>query len=298
VDGGWHLLAFTRDLEDDITPVRVGERRLMLVRRGEDIEAFDAVCPHRGADLGYGGRLDERVVICPFHGHRIALGGGAGFCVRAYRTLELGGSVFVLLSEDQERGFASFVERFAETHYFVPGFRLTAPVPPRYVIENVCDVDHFTTVHGVHRRPRMRTAVSDGGELRVEAIFSTDGKNRWQDGSARADGGLDTRFCAHVFSPTLVASELGHEDRAQVVITGATATEDGGCVIRVALIVAADGDGPPEQPLVRQLMRDSLRAFEQDLEIWRHLSVDVDPHYAPGDGPVIDYHRFCRAFER
>src|SRR5690349_11408070 len=152
--GGWHLLAFTRDLEDDITSASIGAHRLMLVRRGEDIAAFDAVCPHRGADLAYGGRLEDGVVVCPFHGHRIRLedGGTPGYCVRPYRTLEMGGSVFVLPTEDHERGFTDFLERFTATHYFVPGFRLQAPVPPQYVIENVFDVDHFTTVHGVHRR--------------------------------------------------------------------------------------------------------------------------------------------------
>jgi phenylpropionate dioxygenase-like ring-hydroxylating dioxygenase large terminal subunit len=297
VDAGWHLLAFTRELEAEITPARVGRRRLMLVRRGEDVQAFDAVCPHRGADLAHGGRLEDGAVVCPFHGHRIALRAGAGgFCAHGYRTLALGGSVFVLMSEAHERGFATFAERLAETHYFVQGFQLRAPVPPRYVVENVCDVDHFTTVHGIHRRPRMRSALAEGGDLRVEAVFSTDGANPWQDGAADGDGVVDTRFCAHVFSPTLVASELGDGDRAHVVFTGATAAPDGGCVIRVALAVAGDEDGPPPAPMVRQLLRDSLLAFEQDMEIWRHLTIDATPNYAPGDGPIIDYHRFCGGF--
>lgn len=296
--GGWHLLAFTSELEDAVTPVRVAGRRLMLVRRDDEIVAFDAVCPHRGADLGHGGRLDGDVVVCPFHGHRIQLDGdgSARYCVRGYRTHEIGGSVFVLFDEEQERGFTAFLERYAESHWFVPGFTLPAPVPPQYVIENVFDMDHFTTVHGVHRRPVLRGTAAERGDLRVEAIFSTDGANRWQHGSERADGAVETRFCAHVFSPTLVATELGDEDRAHIVITGATATADGGSVIRVALVVAGEGETPPDRRMVLQLMRDSHKAFAQDMEIWRHLSIDAPARYAPGDDVVVDYHRFCGAF--
>jgi phenylpropionate dioxygenase-like ring-hydroxylating dioxygenase large terminal subunit len=51
--GGWYQIAFERDLQDELTTIPVGDRRLLCVR-GKDgsVEIFDAICPHRGADLG------------------------------------------------------------------------------------------------------------------------------------------------------------------------------------------------------------------------------------------------------
>ncbi|KQR22983.1 FAD-dependent oxidoreductase [Deinococcus sp. Leaf326] len=43
-----------------------GERKILFVRDGDELRAFDAKCPHAGADLGQGLRCGARVV-CPWH---------------------------------------------------------------------------------------------------------------------------------------------------------------------------------------------------------------------------------------
>ena len=43
-----------------------GQHKILIVRTGEDYRAFDAVCPHAGADLGKGAFCAGRVV-CPWH---------------------------------------------------------------------------------------------------------------------------------------------------------------------------------------------------------------------------------------
>ncbi len=43
-----------------------GKRKILILRTGEDYRAFDAVCPHAGADLGKGVFCAGRVV-CPWH---------------------------------------------------------------------------------------------------------------------------------------------------------------------------------------------------------------------------------------
>jgi nitrite reductase/ring-hydroxylating ferredoxin subunit len=41
----------------------------IIARRdaGGDVRVFDAFCPHQGAHLGHGGRLDDDCLRCPFH---------------------------------------------------------------------------------------------------------------------------------------------------------------------------------------------------------------------------------------
>jgi 3-ketosteroid 9alpha-monooxygenase subunit A len=296
--GGWYRVAFTQETNGDVTPAAIGPLRLVLVRRPDGIAAYDAVCPHRGAHLGYGGTLAGDVVVCPFHGRRIGLGEQSGrpYWVRAYRTLDVGGSVFVLLSEQHENGLTAFIERLAPTHYFVPGFVLAARVAPEYVIENVFDTDHFRAVHGISRRPQLQVRQGDNGELSVEAVFETRKPNPWQEGytAAHDGGGVKTRFLAHVFSPTLCASELGEEGSAQIVFTSATPTPDGSSIIRVSLAVTATAEGePPPEEFILALMRDSRKAFEQDMVVWEHLAPEAPVRYARSDRPIIEYRKFC-----
>src|SRR4051812_7091142 len=72
---GWYQVTFERDLTGDVTPAAMAGARLVLVRTARGLLAADAVCPHRGAHLALGGRLDGESIVCPMHGYRISLGG-------------------------------------------------------------------------------------------------------------------------------------------------------------------------------------------------------------------------------
>jgi phenylpropionate dioxygenase-like ring-hydroxylating dioxygenase large terminal subunit len=303
---GWTQVAFSRDLDGDVTPATIGDVPLVLVRRDGQLHAFDATCPHRGAHLGYGGRLDGDVVVCPFHGRRIRLGDDAGhpYCVKGYRTLELGGAIYVLLDESHENGFSEFIRGIAATHYLIPGFEIPARISPEYVIENVFDADHFNVVHMVGRRPTLSWRPGDGGELLVEGIFETERPNKWQDPTAGSEAGagggpepVRMHFRARVFSPTLVATEVGSADLPNLVVTSATPTPDGDCVIRLMVAMAPTPEGTaPTVRAVGSLMSGSRTAFEQDLVIWEHLDRTASTNLGPGDELVLAYHDYCRRF--
>ncbi len=65
----WQLLA----LERDIVPERVntfrvsGEELIAYNTSDGSLRVFEAHCPHQGAHLGHGGRLQDDCVGCPFH---------------------------------------------------------------------------------------------------------------------------------------------------------------------------------------------------------------------------------------
>ncbi|HSN86972.1 MAG TPA: Rieske 2Fe-2S domain-containing protein, partial [Thermoanaerobaculia bacterium] len=85
---GWHQVAFEREIQGEIAPILLEGREMLLVKRPEGLRAFDAFCPHRGAHLGRGGRIEGDQIVCPFHGRRIGLcePGDDGFRLRNYRT--------------------------------------------------------------------------------------------------------------------------------------------------------------------------------------------------------------------
>jgi 3-ketosteroid 9alpha-monooxygenase subunit A len=294
--GGWLLLAFRAELRNPVTPVTVGGRPLMVIRQGNRIRVADATCPHRGAHLGFGGTLVRDDVRCPFHGRMVRVGGagGDGYRVHEYRTAELGDAVFVLLDERHENGFQEAVGALARTHDLTPGFVLPARVAAEYVIENVFDAEHFQSVHKVSTLPRLQVGAGGHGELVVTGALENPEPNAWQEDSSGA--AVVTRICAHVFSPTLVLTELGPADDPKVVITGATPAP-GGCVIRVAVLLRRAPDGTPAAPeVVAALTADSRTAFEQDMLVWEHLVAGAPQNFDELDGAVLTFRRFCAGF--
>jgi 3-ketosteroid 9alpha-monooxygenase subunit A len=74
---GWFALAYSEELPPGaVVPIEALGRELVLFR-GEDGAArvFSAYCPHLGAHLGYGGRVVEGGIECPFHRWRFAADG-------------------------------------------------------------------------------------------------------------------------------------------------------------------------------------------------------------------------------
>lgn len=293
---GWVLLAFRQELRNEVTPVTVGGRPLAVVRQGERIRVVDATCPHRGANLGYGGALVGESIRCPFHGRLIGVGKGGRerLRVRAYRTAEFGDAVFLLMDERHENGFAAALEAFAKTHDLTPGFVLPARVAAEYVIENVFDAEHFQTVHQVSNLPRLAVRPGTDGQLLVEGTLEAPEANAWQEPAAA--GPVVTRICAHVFSPTLVMTELGPPEEPMLVFTGATPTASG-CVIRVAAALPRGPHGTPARPeVVAGLIADSRTAFAQDMVVWEHLVPDAPQNFDELDHAVVEYRRFCAGF--
>ncbi|GGS93561.1 (2Fe-2S) ferredoxin [Planobispora rosea] len=281
---GWYLLCFDSELSGELTPYALGDRRLVVVRDGASVRVFDAICPHRGADLGYGGVYCGDAILCPFHGKRIALGAGdRRWSVAEHRVIRSGEAIFVRLGDD-DRGFSSAVPSVTANRPLHAALTVEIAVDPEWVVENAFDTEHFPTVHGVPRISGMAVRTGAGGELSVEATFHTLGGPTWQRRVA------DTRFHATAFSPTVVATEIGAPGSEHVVIT-TTTPRPGGCVARVAIGVRDD-----QLAILDMLIAGSKTAFQQDIPIWEHLDPRAPQNYDGGDEAVVAFRRFVAEF--
>ena len=67
---GWYPVAWSFELEPGSLVARTYFGRELVVFRTSDGAAstIDAYCPHLGAHLGVGGRVEEDGLRCPFHG--------------------------------------------------------------------------------------------------------------------------------------------------------------------------------------------------------------------------------------
>lgn len=293
---GWYQVAFERDLSKEVNPAAIGSRPLVLVRFAGAIRVFDAACPHRGAHLGYGGRLDGNAVVCPFHGYRIGFAGSCGseLMLKEYAALAVGGLVFVRLSSGHNNGFAALLSDLDQNHFFVPGFTIRADVPAPLVIENAFDNTHFRPVHGIRNEPHFHLRPSERGELGIEGIFEIP-PSPWQRGNLGEDF-LSVPFVARAFSPGIVVSQLGGVNPYWV-LTAATPVSERSCDIRISLILPPTSNGKvPDVELCQYLLRQSKAGIEKDRAIWENLCPLVEPHLTPQDTGTQAFRTFCEGF--
>lgn len=288
---GWHLAAFADELTGEVTPMHIGDRPLVAVRRGGRIRVYDATCPHRGAHLGYGGRLDRDCLLCPFHGRRVHLGADAPgeYKVAEHPAVHVGEALFVCLDDGPDLGFAMTIAGLLRSHRVVAGYRTPVCVDGEIIVENAFDPEHFAPVHGILRVPDMAPALGEDGELVVESELTAPSTN---------DAVTRYRFFARAFSPNLVVTQLGPAGPSPYYFTGTTPTAEG-CVARVAIGVPNGPDGrPAARPLVDSLIAGAREAFREDMPVWEHLAPGHVPQYDARDKAVMAFRDFVETFRR
>src|SRR2546423_9415223 len=85
VHAGWYLLCFATEIGYELTPLSIGDRRLMALREQNKIRVFDATCPHRGANLACGGRRAGGGGGCPVPAQPNPPGGAGGRALAAHQ---------------------------------------------------------------------------------------------------------------------------------------------------------------------------------------------------------------------
>src|SRR5262245_44485406 len=198
---GWFRAAYSDELAaGQVLPLhRLG--RELVVFRGEDGAArvMDAHCPHLGAHLGFGGRVEGDALRCPFHGW---LWAADGHCrevpyakrippaarLRAWPVAERNGIVW-LWHDAKERPPAYELPLLAEVGSadWTPLEVRRWTVRSRWLDmnENAVDSVHFRYVHGTNTIPETRAEI-DGHVLRC--------RSRMKQGTPRGEieGRLDT----------------------------------------------------------------------------------------------------------
>src|SRR5262245_19780999 len=67
---GWYQVAWSEEVgRNAVVPLRCLGLDLVLMRDSAGVaHVLDARCPHLGAHLGHGGRVENDCLVCPFHG--------------------------------------------------------------------------------------------------------------------------------------------------------------------------------------------------------------------------------------
>jgi nitrite reductase/ring-hydroxylating ferredoxin subunit len=304
---GWFAVAFS----DELAAGRVLRRRLM----GEDVVVYrtragvvrvvEPYCPHLGAHLGHGGRVEGEELVCPFHHFAFALDGR---CVRtAYGTRppvarlvqrevrEINSAILVWCHAGGARPSWEVAPQSAAG--FAPPFRQVSRLVdhPQDVVENAIDIGHIGPLHG-YRNPRVRRPFeAHGPSFTVGAagqrVFPL---------SAAVDIVFD--IVVHGLGHIWVDATIPQLRTAAVFQAMTTPLDPLSVEIRfsVALRVGTDHARPAAQLLSRLLTNGLGPAFRRDLRqdfpVWEHKVHLDQPRLAKGDGPIAAYRRWAEQF--
>lgn len=311
---GWFGLGRSADLlPGAVRPVRRFGQEWVLARSATGRPMLlDAWCPHLGAHLGHGGRVEGETVVCPFHGFRFDASGrcvATGYGKKVPRDADIGSLPVVernglLLAWHHPDGEApSFEIPQLDTGGWSPVImeRLRLRTHPQETSENSVDLGHLAIVHGYWDLAVLDPVQVEGPHLTI--------RYRMKRRSPVAIPGfpaLDVDFRVHVYGlgysvVEVDASRFGFfarsfvlaapEERRGVELQLATSVRLS--VTRGLPVAAREALATMINPIaLRALVHDVL----QDKAIWENKRYEPRPRIADGDGPLGRYRQYVRQF--
>lgn len=294
IPNGWFALMADDELEvGQVARVEALGREFVVYRTASgDASIVAAFCPHLGAHLGFGGRVEGEAIVCPFHGWRF---GRDGACVeipyarkvppkarlKRFESVSVNGWIFVWHhAEGAPPSYRIPVVPGLDDPGWAPPVRFEWTIGAQFqeLFENVCDPAHFRFVHGTETIPES--------EVRFEgaAVHSLD-PARMTTSKGAVQGMID----AHTIGPGFgyVRYDIVTD---MLQITSSLPLDEKRTIVRHEYHVR-DGDrvGPA-------LIREIRSQMDQDIPIWNHKTYHAQPILCDGDGPIAQGRKWMRQF--
>lgn len=316
---GWFCLGTTRDFpRGRVVTRRLGGREIVAFRTASgSLAALDAHCPHLGAHMGRGGRVEGETIRCPFHGFCFDAGGtctqtayGAkpprSARARAYPVIVRDDIVLAYL---HPRGLEPTWQPECETMDGWPPWKIhawTLRGHPQETTENSVDIGHFGVVHGYTDLCERAPTTTTGPHLFARYAFSRPALRLAGRGWSVRES-IDVHAWGLGYSRVDVTDlSLGLDIRLLVMPTPIDVDH---IELRIGLSLRDFRDSPRVARALQWLPRvvtsglfgrGLLRVYrsevEQDFAIWKHKRYIDPPALASGDGPVGLYRRWVKQF--
>ncbi|BEP57071.1 MULTISPECIES: aromatic ring-hydroxylating dioxygenase subunit alpha [unclassified Variovorax] len=300
---GWFAVCFSDEIRNGTVhtlPFMGGELVVYRTQSGA-IKAVSPYCPHLGAHLGHGGKVDEENLVCPFHKLKYA---PDGRCVRpdgerpirapmlsCWQVHEWNGAVFVWHDSEgrQPDWVLPEVDLAGFVHPITGSFELGGYVQD--VAENLADLTHFWQIHGfkdVEQGP-LRT---EGP--RMECDFKQKvGNQLFQFQAAWLGLGCN--------SVMLQFPGLGLRAYTQTMFTPIAPLKWVFRVRHVFRLAWLERWPKLLSAPIYGLLRVAFqywfhRENMKDRQVWDTKCFDPEPRLVPGDGPIMAYRRWAAQF--
>lgn len=296
---GWHCLGLAESFGSSPKRVEAFGRRLAVFRteKGE-AHAIDAGCPHMGGDLSLG-EVDGELLRCPYHkwGWK-----GDGFCghipyakrvpqnarIKSWPVCEQNKLLFVWndpenLEPPEDVTIPQEAECFDEgwTDWVLEENKID--INCRELIDNMADLAHFDTVHGV--------STTHFRNIFEGHVLTQINHGRNSEGSEYDQGGemiSEATYYGPAYMICRMSNEgFGRQHRSMQLVSHVPIDRDH-FILRhgVKIEKIPELSEAENQAIEDQYVEMTQLSFKQDVDIW-HNKIRVDnPLLCDGDGPV------------
>jgi phenylpropionate dioxygenase-like ring-hydroxylating dioxygenase large terminal subunit len=297
---GWFQVAYSEELpKGGVMPLRYFGKDLVLFRTETgEAKVLDAFCPHLGAHLGHGGKVNGQSIRCPFHAWEF---NGAGECtavpyaqkippkakIDPWPTAEINGLIMVW---HHAESLAPIWEVPG-----VPEYRSSQWTPYEYrrwkvrshnqeMAENAVDSAHFLYVHGTQGMPTSK-AEANGHVLHVtsETVMKTP--------MGKVKGTVEVNAYGFGFTLTRFTGIV-----ETLLVSSATTIDEDYVDVRFAFTVKRLPDKDATTTVYSAFIREIERQLGQDIPIWENKIFLDRPLIVDGDGPIGIFRRWARQF--
>jgi 3-ketosteroid 9alpha-monooxygenase subunit A len=297
---GWFVLGYADEVAPgQVTPLSYFGRELVMFRGADGkLSVLDAFCPHLGAHLGYGGKVEGDSIVCPFHAWRFD---GCGGCVSvpyakkippkakigAWQVREVNGLILVWhhgegappswevpsLPEVGSEGWTPYERR-----------KWKIRTRNQEMAENAVDSAHFHFLHGTSNMPQSR-AEAVGPVLKV---FSTTGMSTPRGG---VDGSVESTSYGFGYSTVRFTGIV-----ETLLVSGMVPVDDEHVEVRFSFTLKKLPDKDVTKSVGKAFIHEVSRQLEQDIPIWEHKTYFDRPVLCDGDGPIGLFRKWARQF--
>jgi nitrite reductase/ring-hydroxylating ferredoxin subunit len=295
---GWFAVGRLDELPDaPVATVRYHDTDLVVWRDegGDgDYHVFDAYCPHLGAHLGVGGRVDDGCLVCPFHEWSFRPDGTNAAIpyadkpnrkarVRSYPTRVRNGLLLFWHHPDPavEPGW-DVPQALTDDNVEVGRFTWTVRTAWQEVAENSVDMAHFRSVHGLERVGQIGEIALDGPVRTVKSaqLFNS------------ARGTFEGALESNSYGPGVGVIHFDLMGRVTL-ISSTTPVDDKHVEVRFTLYHSGDEIAAK---IGAGFAAEVKRQFDEDIPIWENKRFQPTPALAPSERPVTEFRRWAAQF--
>lgn len=312
---GWFQVAWSDEVPaGESRPLKYFGRHL-VAWRGEtgEIHVWDAFCPHLGAHLGGMAKIEGDAIRCPMHSWQY---GPDGTCIdvpysdrvnkqakiRTYPAVERMGGIYAWYHPNGEAPSWDLPEleafgggpEFSSVHrkHYSLGCHwqeiAETQVDAAHIQAHL--IDYQIMLNGGVRperptMPQVDSYETDGpiAAIRITQDFPT------------PQGAVQGRIDTDAWGPGVAATWFtGLIDT--LLLGCATPVDESSCELRYSFVVRSDGDAKASDRLAAGFIEEIHQRTVEDVELWESKAYLHKPALAHGDGPIMQYRRWCEQF--
>ena len=293
---GWFSLGRLDELPtEEVAPVRAFGRDLVLWQVPDGYRLADAYCPHLGAHLGYGGRVEDACLVCPFHEWSFDITGSnvdipyadrtnRKARLRMYETAIRNGHLLAWYHPDPAIS-PSWTIPDALPAQPVECLRINRRIGTVWqeVAENSVDMAHFRSVHGAGR-------VADVGELFIDGAYR---RVRSTQAFQTARGEFEGQIESNSYGPGMGIVQFSLMGTVTLVST-VTPLESSEVDLRFTMYYQ-EGEEMAAK-IGAAFGAEVARQLDQDIPIWEHKRYQPSPALAPSEKAITEFRKWATQF--